>query len=120
MRHPPTITLNSGQRQSPVGVLAAVASAVAIAACGSSGPSPSGAGSGRAAQGIKFADCMRANGVPNLPDPSSGGGLQIPAGSGIDPQSPAFRSAQAACAKLQPFGGPGSQHPNRPMSSGHG
>jgi hypothetical protein len=38
--------------------------------------------------------------VPNFPDPSPGAPLSIP--SDVDPQSPAFISAQAACAKLLP------------------
>jgi len=51
---------------------------------------------------------MRSHGVPNFPDPSAGGGgIQIPSGSGIDPRSPAFQSAQNACSKLMPGGGPG-------------
>ncbi len=87
---------------------AVVASSVlALAACGSSSKSSRTSGAGASA-GIKFADCMRSHGVPNLPDPSgSGGGIQIAAGSGINPQSPAFQSAQSACQKLLPGGGPG-------------
>jgi hypothetical protein len=50
---------------------------------------------------------MRAHGVPNFPDPGSGGGIEIPDNSGIEPRSPAFRSAQSACFKLLPGGGPG-------------
>ena len=50
---------------------------------------------------------MRAHGVPNFPDPGSGGGIQIPTNSGINLKSPAFRSAQSACFKLLPGGGPG-------------
>ena len=49
---------------------------------------------------------MRANGVPNLPDPTGGGGIQLPSNSTIDPQSPAFQAAQAKCRKLLPGGGP--------------
>jgi hypothetical protein len=47
---------------------------------------------------------MRSHGVPNFPDPSPGGGLLIPSGSGIDPQSPAFQDAQKACGALAPGG----------------
>jgi hypothetical protein len=50
---------------------------------------------------------MRSHGVPNLPDPGSGGGIQIEAGSEINPESPAFKAAQAKCAKLLPRGRPG-------------
>jgi hypothetical protein len=41
---------------------------------------------------------MRANGVPNFPDPSEGGG--IPLGT-----SPASEAAQKACGHLLPGGG---------------
>lgn len=84
-------------------VLSAVAS-FALAACGSSG-SGSSSSSTKAAAGIRFADCMRAHGVTNFPDPQGGGGgFQIP--DGLNPRSPAFQSAQKACFKLLPGGGP--------------
>jgi hypothetical protein len=69
--------------------------AIAVAACGSSSR-PSGAASADT-QAVKYADCMRANGVPNFPDPGSNGALP-------DPALPAFRAAQKACAQLQPAG----------------
>ncbi len=56
--------------------------------------------------GLKYSQCMRANGVPTFPDPSAGGGFEFQAGSGIDPSSPAFEAAQAKCRKLMPGGGP--------------
>lgn len=94
-------------------LLGAILCSVAIAACGSSGTSPGSAGSTRASRGIKFADCMRANGVPGFPDPSAGGfGFHIQEGSGIDPFSPSFKAARAACGKLLPGGGPGAAHPS--------
>lgn len=93
-----------GARRSLV-TLAAAGSALALAACGSSGSPGSGSTSSREATGIKVADCMRAHGVPNFPDPSSGGSIQLP--NGVNPQSPAFQSAQRACFKLFPGGGPG-------------
>lgn len=84
--------------------------AMALTACGGSSKKPSQTAS---AGGIKFADCMRLHGVPNFPDPSSGGGgIQITPSSGINPQSPAFQSAQKACSKLLPGptpGAPGSE-----------
>jgi hypothetical protein len=87
--------------------LAAVGSALALAACGSSGKPGGGAGPATASGGIAYADCMRAHGVSNFPDPSSaGGGVQL-SGSAIDTQSPAFQSAQSACEKLLPGGLPG-------------
>jgi hypothetical protein len=56
---------------------------------------------------------MRANGVPNFPDPSTGGGIAIRPGSGLNPQSPAFQAAQKACGKLLPRGGPGARKPTK-------
>lgn len=87
--------------------IAGTACAMVLAACGSSGKPNSGSAASGVATGIKFADCMRSHGVPNFPDPGGGGAIQLNPSSGINPQSPAFRSAQAACAKLTPGGGPG-------------
>jgi len=62
---------------------------------------------------LAYAKCMRANGVPNFPDPRGGGGSEIARGAGIDPSSPAFKAAQAKCQKLVPGlgAGPGSGPP---------
>jgi len=53
---------------------------------------------------------MRANGLTNFPDPSGGGGLNLD-GTGINPASPAFQTAQSKCQKLLPGGGPGGHGP---------
>jgi hypothetical protein len=49
---------------------------------------------------------MRSHGVPSFPDPTSNGGvsIQVQPGNGIDPNSPAFQSAQRACQSLLPAG----------------
>ncbi|MDE3190403.1 MAG: hypothetical protein KGL94_06250 [Acidobacteriota bacterium] len=60
---------------------------------------------GSAANGEKFSVCMRKHGVPNYPDPNGQGVITIDSGMGIDPGSPAFQSAQAACRKVLPNGG---------------
>lgn len=87
--------------------LAAVGSAIALAACGSS-QKPSGAtGSGSSSNALVLASCMRAHGVPNFPDPAAGGGGVNLAAAGINPESPAFKSARQACAKLVPAASPG-------------
>ena len=72
----------------------AVLSGAAIAGCGSAG-APGGTGTD-AASGIQFAQCMRANGVPNFPDGP------ITPNSGINPLSPAYQSAQNACKRYAP------------------
>jgi hypothetical protein len=86
-------------------VLAAFTCGLVAGGCGSSGTATTSAPSADTA--LEFAHCMRAHGVPNFPDPGAGGGLQITPQSGINPQSPAFQSAQKACVKFAPkFGGP--------------
>jgi hypothetical protein len=76
----------------------------ATAGCGSTG-APSGtvtnASSGPNPAFLKFAKCMRSNGVPNMPD--SG---QITQGSGINPSAPAFQRTLTVCKKSLPGGGP--------------
>ena len=77
--------------------LLAIAGAAALAGCGSARPAVVPADG----QALTFVRCMRAQGVPNFPDPSPGGRLpNIP--SSIDTAAPAFRSAQKACAGLMP------------------
>lgn len=91
-----------------------LACAVAVAACGGSSDKPSTTVSSNAhSQGLKFSGCMRSHGITNFPDRSSSGGIQLSSSSGINPFSPAFKAAQAACGKLLPGGGPGGNgHPS--------
>lgn len=64
---------------------------------------------------LKFAECMRSNGVPNFPDPSANGNFEYPAGGN---SSPAQRAAQAKCQKLLPGGGsPGSGTTTHPTAA---
>jgi hypothetical protein len=63
------------------------------------------------AQALAMSRCMRSHGVPNFPDPKfqsgPGGGFGVGirlAGTGIDPNSPVFQSAQKACGGI--LGGP--------------
>jgi hypothetical protein len=92
------------------GAFAALGCVVAIAGCGSGHPKTAAA-SKHLNQGLQFAACMRSHGVTNFPDPSSGGGIDINVGSGINPFSPAFKTAQTACRKLLPGPLGGKQHP---------
>lgn len=54
-----------------------------------------------------FSKCMRDNGISAFPDPEPDGGIKIKAGkgTGLNPESPKFESAQKACAKFSPGGG---------------
>jgi hypothetical protein len=81
---------------------------------GSTGP---GSGSPEAAA-LAFADCMRANGLPNFPDPKAGGGFLFHTGAGADPSSPAFETAQTKCKKFLPPG-PGSGPPPSAKTLAH-
>jgi hypothetical protein len=56
---------------------------------------------------VKFSECMRDNGVAEFPDPDASGELTIDGvlnGSSLDPESPAWRNAAAACKDLEPPG----------------
>jgi hypothetical protein len=77
---------------------AANAGAATTSASSSPGSSPSPAQPDRNL--LNFARCMRANGVPNFPDPKPGGGFRFPASP-----APAFAAAQAKCQKLLANGG---------------
>jgi hypothetical protein len=57
------------------------------------------------AEMVQFSACMRANGIPDFPDPS-GGGLSIRLGGDLDPRNPAFRHAQKLCGKKTGIKGP--------------
>lgn len=118
-------------RRAPVLLAAALVASVMVTACGGtagttasrttanaaattttgSSTTTSGAGSSGlptappAGSALAFARCMRANGVPNFPDPLPGRGLLFNA-TGINPSAPAVTAAHAKCRKLLPGGGP--------------
>jgi hypothetical protein len=84
------------------------------AAAGSATSSVPTAPADAASAALAFARCMRANGVPNFPDPQPGGGFVFNA-NGINPSAPAISAAHAKCQKLMSGGppGPGSTtHPS--------
>jgi hypothetical protein len=88
----------------PVVAQGTTAATPSSAASASAGGSP-------AEKALAFSQCMRSHGVPKFPDPQTAGGgmrLTIGKGSGIDPQSPQFQSAQRACQSLMPAGKGGS------------
>jgi hypothetical protein len=56
---------------------------------------------------VKFAECMRANGVSTFPDPDASGAFTIETianGSLVDTSSMAFTRAVTACEDLEPAG----------------
>jgi membrane-bound lytic murein transglycosylase B len=94
----------------PVSVLALIVLVVLISACASSQPAATSSANNTAAnaqQAVKFAKCMRRNGISNFPDPGASGKLTIDAvanGSSLDTSSPAFNQAMTACKELEPAG----------------
>jgi hypothetical protein len=94
----------------PLVTLGLIAMAVMISACGSGARTGTvGANSAAAdrAQGVKFAQCMRNNGVSAFPDPGPSGKSTIDGivnGSSLNPSAPAFRQAISACKGLEPAG----------------
>jgi hypothetical protein len=103
----------------PLASLGLIAMFALISACGSSSSAQTGTGSGggnntlaNAQKGVKFAACMRSNGVSEFPDPGASGKLTIDAvanGLSLDPSTPAFKQAISACKDLEPAGFMGSK-----------
>jgi hypothetical protein len=93
---------------------ALIATAVLIGACGSSaptGPGTDGNSANNAQKAVKFAECMRSNGVSGFPDPGASGSFTIDGvvnGSSLNPNTPAFKQALSACRDLEPAGFTGS------------
>ena len=52
------------------------------------------------AAALKYATCMRSNGVPDFPDPNGQGLIQVNATGALEPSSPQFQKAVAACKSL--------------------
>jgi hypothetical protein len=62
---------------------------------------------------LKYAQCMRAHGVPRFPDPRPNGEPVSGPKVGVDPNTPVFKAAQQTCQKAAPSGVqiPGPQGP---------
>jgi hypothetical protein len=108
----------------PLAALASIATIVLISACGSSAPAGSGSGDSNTAanaqKAVKFAECMRSNGVSEFPDPDASGSLTIDGivnGSSLDPNTPAFKHAIGACRDLEPAGFMGSRRSPQQMQA---
>jgi hypothetical protein len=60
------------------------------------------------AQALRYVNCLRTHGIPNIPDPTrSNGNVGISfAHTGLSPDSPRLQAAMKACKSLSPGGGP--------------
>ena len=114
------------RRRRPLAALAMVALIGAGCSNGSAENGNAGTGAAAPARGgnggstnapdrekaVKFAHCMRDNGVSAFPDPDASGELTIDAianGSSLDTNSAAFEQAISACKDLQPAGFTGNR-----------
>jgi hypothetical protein len=90
--------------------LAALAVIALVSAGCSNAPTDTNTANNTAAnheKAMKFAQCMRGNGVSAFPDPDASGALTIDAvanGSSVDPNSATFQQALSACRDLEPAG----------------
>ena len=72
-------------------------------------------------QAVKFAECMRKNGIREFPDPDASGAFTIETianGSSIDTNSAAFTRAMSACKDLEPPGFTGNKRSPEQQAAG--
>jgi hypothetical protein len=84
------------------------------------GSSATGNNVTRHAKAVRFAECMRTNGVSAFPDPDASGELTIDGvvnGSSLDPSSAAWKQAVRVCRDLEPPGFTGSKANPQQMSA---
>jgi hypothetical protein len=85
----------------------AAALALAVTGCGGSGDAKSSSSGSNAnstvEKAVRYAQCMRENGLTTFPDPDKNGKFQIPAG-GPNRNSAQFKKAQQACKSKEPPG----------------
>ena len=98
----------------PLAALAILALIVAGCSSTSAGTGSSGGNSTASTheKAVRFAECMRANGVSAFPDPNASGELTIDGianGSSVDTSSAAFEQALSACKDLEPPGFTGTK-----------
>jgi hypothetical protein len=92
--------------------LAAFAMVAVISAGCSSAPAETGGSGGdntaaNRQKAVKFAECMRHNGVTQFPDPDASGQLTLDGvlnGSSLDPNTPGWQNAIGACKDQEPPG----------------
>jgi hypothetical protein len=126
------------RKRPPLAALALIAVSALIAVigsgCGSNAPTgaangsaDSGSSAGTASSGatggntqatkrekaVKFAECVRAHGVPHFPDPDASGNFNF----GVDVSAAVFTNAVNACKALQPPGTLSSKRSTKQQSA---
>lgn len=91
-------------------IIATAAVALLAAACGSGSGSPPSIGAGGSSNAgrstsqkeVAYSHCMRSNGVPNFPDPSSSGGVPKETAQQLGASNSQLQAALNACQHLLP------------------
>jgi hypothetical protein len=86
--------------------------ALIVAGCGNGSAGSGNSTASTHEKAVKFAECMRANGVSAFPDPNASGELTIDGianGSTVDTSSATFEQALSACKDLEPPGFTGAK-----------
>jgi hypothetical protein len=93
-------------------VIIATAVLTVLASACSGSPSSSGSGGSSSAAGpansktLAYAGCMRSHGVPDFPDPNSGGDFNKTALKQLSASNSQFQTANQTCGHLLPAGPP--------------
>jgi hypothetical protein len=106
-------------------IIATAALALLAAACGGSpssagsGGSPDGGASASSPSAVAYSSCLRSHGVPNYPDPGSGGAIPKGSPQQLGVSNSQFQTAQSACHYLLPnTGGSFQQQDQQCVSAG--
>ena len=96
---------------------AAVTAALVLAACGSSSATTTSTGHlpspAQADQVLRFTDCVRSHGVPDVPDPGTRGWKAV-----LGSQAPAVLAAERTCERLMPGAMPTRQSQTQTQTPG--
>jgi hypothetical protein len=111
------------RKRRPLVALALIVVAALITACGSSAPAGTSGNNTatNARAGLKFAECVRANGVGDFPDPSASGKFtidEVANGSSLNTNTAAFTQAISACKDLEPAGFMGTKRSAEQQAAG--
>ena len=127
MNHSTRVTrrsLRARPRLAPTAaVIIATAAVALLAACSGSpssagsGGSPAAGGSAAAPSAVAYSACMRSHGVPNYPDPNSGGQLPKTGAQLLGVSASRYQAAQQACRHLLPAGGSLQQQEHQCMQN---
>ena len=106
---------NASSKSAAASSTTATRSASSTGATSSAGPASSGADHKLTKQekAVKFAECMRANGVPHFPDPDPKGDSNF----GVDVPKDVFVKAVDACKALKPPGALSSKRTAKEQSA---